>query len=191
MERKQESRGTGRRAWTAGELTAMGLLAAILSVSAYIVIPLPFTAVSITAQTMVVNLIGMLLGPAQTAAVILVWILLGLAGLPVFSGGAGGAGKLFGPTGGYILGFLVAAVLISLFCRRVKGLGKQTVFLIVVGIPVIYLFGVSWTRYTTGLPWPALLLRDALPFIPLDVVKCLAAAALAKALRRALPGNFS
>lgn len=177
----------GKRKWKAKDLTVMGLLAALLCASAYITIPLPFTEVGITAQTLMVNLIGMLLGPAETAAVVLVWILLGTAGVPVFSGGVGGAARLVGPTGGYIAGFFVAAVMISLFCRSVKGLGKQTAFLIAAGIPVVYLCGMSWTRFTTGLPWGVLLVRDALPFVPLDVAKCFAAAALAKALRRVLP----
>lgn len=186
MELVQEKRSGGQR-WTAQRLTLMGLFTAVLCVSSYIVIPLPFTAVSITAQTMVVNLIGMILAPADTAIVFLVWICLGLAGAPVFSGGGGGAAKLLGPTGGYIIGCLAAAVLISLFCRKVKGMGKQTLFLIVVGIPVIYLFGGAWMKISMGLTWPAVVIQGVIPFIPMDVAKCIGAAALAKALRRALP----
>ncbi|HIX25353.1 MAG TPA: biotin transporter BioY [Candidatus Lachnoclostridium avicola] len=186
MELVQEKRSGGQR-WTAQRLTLMGLFTAVLCVSSYIVIPLPFTAVSITAQTMVVNLIGMILAPADTAIVFLVWICLGLAGAPVFSGGGGGAAKLLGPTGGYIIGYLAAAVLISLFCRKVKGMGKQTLFLIVVGIPVIYLFGGAWMKISMRLTWPAVVIQGVIPFIPMDVAKCIGAAALAKALRRALP----
>lgn len=175
-----------RSRWTAKNMTMTALMTALLSVSSYIVIPLPFTAASITAQTMVVNLIGMILGPVETAAVFAVWILLGLAGAPVFSGGASGPAKLFGPTGGYIFGFMAAAVLISLFSRKVKDLRKTTVFLIAVGIPVIYLFGAGWMKLVTVQPWPAVVVQSVLPFIPLDIVKCFAAAALAKALRAAL-----
>lgn len=185
-----EQSAAGRRErsrWTAGELTVMGLMAALLSASSYITIPLPFSEAGITAQTMMVNLIGMLLGPGQTAAVFVVWILLGLAGMPVFSGGMGGPAKLFGPTGGYIFGFLAAAVLISLFSRRKKGIKAETAFAVGAGIPVIYLFGIAWTRILTGQPWSALVVQYVLPFIPLDIVKCFAAAALAKALRAVLP----
>ena len=82
------------------ELTKMGLLTALICVSAYIVIPLPFSPASLTAQTLVVNLIALLLTPRQAAFTIIVYIFLGLTGLPVFSGGVGGPGKLFGPTGG-------------------------------------------------------------------------------------------
>ena len=89
------------------ELTKMGLLTALICVSAYIVIPLPFSPASLTAQTLVVNLIALLLPPRQAAFTIIVYIFLGLTGLPVFSGGVGGPGKLFGPTGGYIMACLL------------------------------------------------------------------------------------
>ena len=79
------------------ELTKMALLTALICVSAYIVIPLPFSPASLTAQTLVVNLIALLLTPRQAAFTIVVYMLLGLSGLPVFSGGVGGPGKLFWP----------------------------------------------------------------------------------------------
>ena len=150
--RPEEGRRAAETKWPAERMTAMGLMAALLCVSSYIVIPLPFTAVSITAQTMVVNLIGMILGPADTAAVFLVWILLGAAGAPVFSGGSGGVGSLLGPGGGYIAGFFAAAVM----------------------------------KLSLGLSLPAVMVQAVLPFIPLDVAKCLGAAALARTLRRAI-----
>lgn len=172
--------------WQAKSMTIMAMMTTLLSVSSYIAIPLPFTTASITAQTMVVNLIGIILGPIETAIVFVTWILLGLAGVPVFAGGSAGMAKIAGPSGGYIFGFLAAAVLISLFCRKVKDLRKVTVFLILIGIPTIYLFGSVWMKMMTGMPWPAVFVQSILPFIPLDIVKCFAAAALAKALRAAL-----
>ena len=75
------------------ELTKMALLTALICVSAYIVIPLPFTPASLTAQTLVVNLIALLLTPRQAAFTMVVYILLGLTGLPVFSGAMGGPRK--------------------------------------------------------------------------------------------------
>ena len=66
-------------------------------------------------------------------------------------------------------------------------MGKQTLFLIVVGIPVIYLFGGAWMKISMRLTWPAVVIQGVIPFIPMDVAKCIGAAALAKALRRALP----
>ena len=171
--------------WTTKDTTIVAFMVALISVSSYIIIPLPFSSASITAQTIVVNLVGLLLGPLESAAVFIVWILLGLVGLPVFSGGAGGPGKLFGPTGGYILGYLVAAVMISFFCKKVKDLRLQLVFLILAGIPVIYFFGAIWMKFVTKQVWSAIMVQAVFPFIPLDIVKCFVAILLAKALRKA------
>ena len=79
-----------KKSMTVETLTKMALCLALISVSAYIAIPIPFTPVLITAQTIIVNLIALLLTPAQSAFVISVYTLMGLCGLPVFSGGAGG-----------------------------------------------------------------------------------------------------
>lgn len=76
------------------DLTVMALFAALLCVSSYISIPLPFSAVSLTLQTLIINMIAILLPPKKAGLTVLVWMLLGLAGLPVFSGGMGGAGKI-------------------------------------------------------------------------------------------------
>lgn len=172
-----------KKKWTTREMAVMGLMVALLSASSYIIIPLPFSSASITAQTIVVNLIGLVLGPLEVLLVFVAWILAGFVGLPVFSGGAGGAAKLFGPTGGYIFGYLVAAVLISLFCRKFRNSRLETLFLIIAGIPTIYFLGAVWMKIVTGQPWPAIMIQAVLPFIPLDIVKCFVAVALAKALR--------
>ena len=163
-------------AWSAKRLTLLAMMLALISVSSYIAIPLPFSDAKITAQTMIVNLIGLLIAPQDTILVMASWLLLGLCGVPVFSGGSAGPGKLLGPSGGYYIGFLVVAFLISLFCRKWKN--------VVVGIPVIYAFGAGWMKHVTGQPWGAVIVQSIIPFIPLDIVKCVAAVALGKALKR-------
>ena len=171
-------------AWSAKRLTLLAMMLALISVSSYIAIPLPFSDAKITAQTMIVNLIGLLIAPQDTILVMASWLLLGLCGVPVFSGGSAGPGKLLGPSGGYYIGFLVVAFLISLFCRKWKNVAFQTAFLIVVGIPVIYAFGAGWMKHVTGQPWGAVIVQSIIPFIPLDIVKCVAAVALGLALKR-------
>ena len=126
--------------WNIRSLTIMALMTALLIVSTYIKIPLPFSSASITAQTLMVNLIGLLLSPLQTLAVMVTWILLSVVGI------GGSLGKLLGPAGGYRYGNLVAAVMISMFCCKVKKVRWQTAFIIIVGIPVIYLFGADEIR---------------------------------------------
>ena len=167
--------------WTTFGITTMALMTTMLIVSTYIKIPLPFSTASITAQTLVVNLVGLLFAPLQIVAIMTSWILLNVLGI------GGSLGKLLGPTGGYRYGFAAAAILTSLFCRKVKNLKAQTAFLIFVGIPVIYLFGAVQMKIVTNQPWPAIMVQAVLPFIPLDVVKCFVAAGIAKILRRVVP----
>ena len=100
--------------WNIHDLTQMALLVALLSASAYLAFPIPITLVTVTAQTLVLNLIALLLDRRKAALTVAVWILLGAVGIPVYSGGRGGLSELVGPTGGFIFAFLVAAYLISL-----------------------------------------------------------------------------
>ena len=146
--------------WSTFGITTMALMTTMLIVSTYIKIPLPFSSASITAQTLVVNLIGMLFAPLQIVAIMVSWLLLSVMGI------GGSLGKLLGPAGGYRYGNAVAAILIALFCRKVKNLKAQTAFLIFVGIPVIYLFGAVQMKVVTKQPWPAIMVQAVLPFIP-------------------------
>lgn len=161
------------------EMTKIALLVAMNCVSAYIIIPLPFSMSPIALQTMFVNLVAFLLTPKQTFMTMFVYILIGLAGIPVFTGGTAGPAKLFGPTGGYIFGFLVAAVLISMLRGKEYSLKRYCTVGVGIGIPVIYLLGALQLKFVTGMDWQAAFVTGVLPFVPLDVAKCVAAAFLA------------
>ena len=160
------------------ELTKMALLTALICVSAYIVIPLPFTPASLTAQTLVVNLIALLLTPRQAAFTMVVYILLGLTGLPVFSGAMGGPGKLFGPTGGYIMSWIPAVILMSWL--------KGTYYSFKRYCLVTILVGSAYMKFITGMDWAATFTAAVIPFIPLDIFKCFAAALIAKPVQISL-----
>lgn len=161
------------------EMTKIALLVAMNCVSAYIIIPLPFSMSPIALQTMFVNLVAFLLTPKQTFMTMFVYILIGLAGIPVFTGGTAGPAKLFGPTGGYIFGFLVAAVLISMLRGKEYRFKRYCAVGVGIGIPVIYLLGALQLKFVTGMDWQAAFVTGVLPFVPLDVAKCVAAAFLA------------
>lgn len=167
-------------------ITKMALLVAMNAVSAYIIIPLPFTESPLALQTVVVNLVGLLLTPRQAAITMIVYFLVGLVGLPVFTGGTAGPGKLFGPTGGYILGFGVAAYLIAQFKGREFNFKRYALVCIFIGIPVIYVLGAVQLRFFLHWTWMQTIVVGVLPFIPLDIVKCLVAVAIAKPLIKAL-----
>lgn len=160
----------------------MALMAAILCVSSYINIPLPFSPVPITAQILIVNLIALLLKPKQATITIAVWLLLGLVGLPVFSGGRGGFGVLAGPTGGFAISYLLMAFVVSFFCEKCKKDYQKFLILIALGIPLMYVIGVSWMKVVTNVTWPVAWLTGALPFLPGDIVKAVAAIFIAKPL---------
>lgn len=162
------------------EMTRLALLIAMNCVSAYIVIPLPFSLSPIALQTLVVNLVAFLLTPKQAFITMFVYILVGLIGIPVFTGGTAGPAKIFGPTGGYIWGFLVASVLIAYLRGSVYNFKRYALVGIGVGIPIIYILGAIQLKLLTQMNWEAVLLTGVLPFIPLDILKCVVAAIIAR-----------
>lgn len=171
------------------EMTKMALMVAMNCVSAYIIIPLPFSLSPLALQTLIVNLTGYVLNAKQAFMTMLVYLLVGLAGVPVFTGGSAGPGKLFGPTGGYIIGFLFTAVFLAYFKGEKYNFKRYALLGCVIGIPLIYVFGVVQLKLIAGMPWDKAILTGALPFIPLDIVKCLAAAVIAGPINRIFTDN--
>lgn len=171
------------------EMTKMALMVAMNCVSAYIIIPLPFSLSPLALQTMIVNLTGYVLNAKQAFMTMLVYLLVGLAGVPVFTGGSAGPGKLFGPTGGYIIGFLFTAVFLAYFKGEKYNFKRYALLGCVIGIPLIYVFGVVQLKLITGMGWDKAIMTGALPFIPLDIVKCLAAAVIAGPINRIFVNN--
>lgn len=163
-----------RPAWLVDSLLiiAGSLLVALF---AQIRIPLPFTPVPITGQTFAVLLVGAALGANRGAASLVLYTLEGIAGLPVFTGGAAGLAQLAGPTGGYLIGFIAAAYVVGLLAER--GLDRQWRTALVpflIGSLVIYAFGVLWLAVYLGLP--DAIAKGLLPFIIGDTIKLVLAA---------------
>ena len=171
------------------EMTKMALMVAMNCVSAYIIIPLPFSLSPLALQTLIVNLTGYVLNAKQAFMTMLVYLLVGLAGVPVFTGGSAGPGKLFGPTGGYIIGFLFTAVFLAYFRGEKYSFKRYALLGCVIGIPLIYVFGVVQLKLITGMGWDKAIMTGSLPFIPLDIVKCLAAAVIAGPINRIFTDN--
>lgn len=159
------------------------MFAALISVLAFLVIPLPFSPVPVTGQTLAIMLAGLILGPVQAFLSVLIFILLGIAGVPVFSGGRAGIGVLVGPSGGYIIGFLVGAVIISLLSKKANNVWTLGASAIFGGIIMVYLLGVPWLSYITGMGATEAIVAGALPFIPGDVFKVVVATILAKRIK--------
>jgi biotin transport system substrate-specific component len=146
----------------------------LIALAAQLSIPLPFSPVPITAQTFAVLLVGAVAGRRLGSLSVAAYLAQGLAGLPVFAGGTSGLGRLLGPTGGYLLGFLAAAYLVGSLAeqgwtRRVGG----TLLAMLAGNLVIYLCGLPYLALFVGVE--KALVAGFYPFLVGDVIKILLA----------------
>lgn len=153
-------------------LTRISLFSAILSVSVMIVpsFTVPFINLSFTLQVLFVVLIGFVLSPQDAFLSILIYVLAGVLGLPVFSQGRGGLQVILEASGGFIVLFPVVGFLISAFKSKTKNTVKDMLVAILFGIVLLYLFGTAWLSFVLGLNYGTALIA-MLVFIPLDLVK--------------------
>lgn len=170
------------------ELVYVALCAALMAVCSWIQIP---TTVPFTLQTFGVFMAVGLLGGKLGTLSILVFVILGAVGVPVFAGFSGGLGVLAGPTGGYIIGFIFSGLIMWLI---EKFFGRKLVPLavaMVAGLIVCYAFGTAWFMVVYANQGNAVSLGTALlwcvvPFIVPDIVKIALALSLSKVLRKAI-----
>jgi biotin transport system substrate-specific component len=156
---------------------------------AQLVIPLPFTPVPITGQTFAVLLTGALLGSRLGVASMALYVVLGTIGLPFFAGGAHGVHVVFGATGGYLLGFIVADFVVGRLAeRRWDRSLQRSLPAMLAGEAVIYAFGLLGLGL--ALHWPANLLQLGLiPFLLGDAIKLVAAALVLTLAWRLVPAR--
>jgi biotin transport system substrate-specific component len=159
------------------------MFGAMTAIGAFIVIPLQ--PVPISLQSLFCGLAGVLLGGYTGALSQVVYVLLGIIGLPVFAGGKAGLGTLFGPTGGYLIGFIAAAFVIGKMVevRQKPGLMWMGLAL-VVGNVVIYALGVLQLSFVADISLIKGLLVGVIPFLPGDLLKLAAAAMIGHKLRQ-------
>lgn len=162
-----------------------------LAAAAQVAIPLPGTPVPFTLQPLLVVLAGFWLGPVAGAASMALYLLAGAAGLPVFAPvGAPGIARLLGPTGGYLLAYPVAAAVVGALSVRawssIGGRFAARVAVAIAGMAVLYGGGIAQLAVLTGSVGRAAAL-GALPFVALDLVKSVLAAALAPRQHRLRP----
>jgi biotin transport system substrate-specific component len=156
-----------------GALTALG---------AYIMIPLP--PVPVTMQTLFVDLSGALLGGSLGAMSQVVYILLGVVGLPIFAGGKAGAGVLLGPTGGYLTGFVAGAFVIGkVTAMREKPGLVWLICAMSLGIAVVYILGIAQLMVVAKLDLAKAIAVGLLPPLPGDILKIIAAALICRKVR--------
>ena len=166
--------------------TALGVVgfAVALAAASQVAIPLPGTPVPMTLQPLVVVLAGLWLGPIAGAGSMVLYLLAGAAGLPVFAPmGAPGFARLLGPTGGYLWAYPVAALVAGLAASRRRDFVFRALAA-AAGIAVIHVGGFLQLLFLTGSAERAIAL-GATPFLLLDLLKVLAAAALSPKTPRA------
>ncbi len=167
-------------------ITYVALVAAALCILSPLTIPLPFSPVPLSLTILVIYLGVYVLGMKWGTAACLIYILIGLTGIPVFAGFTGGPAKLFGPTGGYIIGYLFVALFSGLFIDRFETRRLLHIPGMVLGTGVCYLLGTAWLAHQASMSFEAALWAGVIPFLPGDVLKIIAALLLGPVLRRAV-----
>ncbi len=164
------------------------LFAALIAAGSYIAIPAG--PVPIVLQNFFVMLAGLLLGRRWASMSVFIYLLAGSLGLPVFAGGAAGIGRVMGPTGGYLMGYLPAAFLIAVISEKGRGRVPADVLAMICGSAVVYAAGAGWLKLVAGLGWKEAAVAGVLPFLPGDALKIAAAVPVVKSLRPVVSGKF-
>jgi biotin transport system substrate-specific component len=163
------------------------LFAALIAVLGLVSIPLPISPVPVTGQSLAIMLAGSILTVRQAAFSVLTFLLIGAVGVPVFAGLTGGIGILVGPRGGYLLGFLVGAIVIALLKGQNNNKWRLVFANMVGGIVVVYAFGVVWLNFVTGMGLEKAFMVGVLPYIPGDLFKVFVATVIGIAVNKQLP----
>ncbi len=172
-------------AGVAEQFARAAVLAALISAMAYVSIPIPLSPVPFTLQVLFVFLAGLLLGPVWGPVSMLLYLLAGAVGLPVFAGGTGGLGVLLGETGGYLWSYPIAAFIVGYLVHEGTDLqdpAERSPFALatalLVGLAIIYGMGVPWLASVLALDLVEAFMLGAAYFIPLDLLKLVAAVAI-------------
>lgn len=168
------------------QMTLMGLMTAVICVIAPFSISIPVSPVPISLCTLAIYFAVTILGMKCGTISVLLYLLLGLAGLPVFSHFSGGVSRLLGPTGGYLWGYVFLAIICGFSVDRWY---KRRILCFVgmaAGTAVCYLFGTAWLSYQASISFTQALYSAVIPFLPGDVAKLVLAMTVGRQIRTRL-----
>lgn len=170
------------------QLVTMSLMTAVLCILAPLSIPIPVSPVPISLTNLVLYIGIYILGTHRLLGSYIVYLLLGICGLPVFSGFSGGLGKLAGPTGGYLAGFLFLILISGFFMSRSEGRFRLALqaFGLILGSAAMYLFGTMWLCFQMHLSFVDGLFVGVIPYLPGDTVKIVLALIIGPLLQKRL-----
>lgn len=159
------------------DMAVIALITAVTCILAPLAIPIGPVPISLTNLVIYFGLY--ILGTKKGLISYVIYLLIGLIGLPVFSGFTGGAAKLFGPTGGYLIGFIPMAIIAGIFIHKFKYNIAFSMIGMILGTIVCYILGTAWLAISTGMGAKAALMAGVIPFIPGDLIKMVLAAIIA------------
>ena len=162
-----------RHGFSVHQIAAIAIMSAVTCILAPLSIPIGPVPISLT--NLAIYFALYILGMKEGTVSYLIYLLIGLIGIPVFSGFTSGPEKLFGPTGGYLIGFIPMAVIAGLIIDRFTS--KRFICLagMAAGTILCYALGTAWLAYQAGMDWRAALWAGVIPFIPGDLIKMLLA----------------
>ena len=168
------------------KISLTALFAALTAAGAFIAIPIG--PVPIVLQNMFAVLSGLILGPLLGSAAVGLYLLAGIINLPVFAGGTGGIARFAGPTGGFLVGYLIAAFTAGMIAGK-GGIDRKItlprlILAVTAGFLILYVPGLLWLKTRLNLDWFATLMAGFIPFIAGDIVKGIAAVLITPRLRK-------
>lgn len=167
------------------DICMIALFTAVIAIMAQISIPMPL-GVPMTMQTFAITLAAVVLGSKRGCLSSLVYVLIGMTGMPVFAGFSGGAQHIVGPTGGFLISFPIMAYIIGLGVDKLKDVKGALVLCIIAGTAANYMIGVLMFCLLTGSSAGVGFTACVLPFIPTAVIKAILAAVIGLQIRRRL-----
>lgn len=165
-------------------LVTAALMTALIAVCAQISMPLPPVPASMSIFAAL--LCGALLGPRWGACAVGSYVFMGAIGLPVFAGFHGGPNVLFGPTGGYLVGYILCAGAAGFLSRKSPRRVLPLFGAMVLALPLCYIPGMFWMKFITRTDWLSAAVAGVIIFLPGDLIKALLAALLAVRLKKTL-----
>jgi len=166
------------------QLTLIGVMAAVTCILGPLSLPIGVVPISLTNLAIYFAIYA--LGGKRGTLSYIVYLFIGLVGLPVFSGFSGGLPKLFGPTGGYLIGFVFMAFISGIFIDKFSNKIYMCFLGMVLGTIVTYIFGTAWLAYEAHMTFNKALAVGVLPFIPGDIVKITIASLIGPQIKKRL-----
>ena len=184
--RKTKMEKTTAKHMSTAQMTVTALMTAITCILAPMALPIPISPVPISLTNLVIFFMAYILGMKLSVASYVLYLLLGTVGLPVFSGFSGGVGKLLGPTGGYLIGFIFLALISGLFVDKFPKNRILAVVGMIIGMAVTYIFGTEWLAIQLKMSFVAALSVGVIPYLAGDAVKIIIAIIVGPVLRSRL-----